>query len=163
MNTHPRNAMLAVSIFAGLLLLGCSESEPEKTPPVKVNKNPFPSTYQPMKSATTLIRNVNILDGIGGVIESGAILLSDGKIKAIGESIDAPDDAVIIDGKGQWLTPGIIDVHSHLGVYATPDTASHSDGNEMTNPVTAQVWAEHSIWPQDPGFSRALAGGITSL
>jgi imidazolonepropionase-like amidohydrolase len=48
-------------------------------------------------------------------------------------------------------------------VYASPGVKAHSDGNEMTNPTTANVWAEHSIWPQDPGFSRALAGGITAL
>jgi imidazolonepropionase-like amidohydrolase len=61
------------------------------------------------------------------------------------------------------VTPGLIDVHSHLGVYASPGLAAHSDGNEITAPVTAQVWAEHSIWPQDPGFSRALAGGVTAM
>ena len=62
------------------------------------------------------------------------------------------------------MTPGIIDIHSHLGDYPTPSVAAHNDGNEATAPVTSQVWAEHSVWPQDPGFSRALAnGGVTSL
>ncbi len=154
---------LAIAVVGGSLLIGCSESKPEKEPPVTLNKKPFPSTYVPMASEPTLITNVTILDGVGGKIESGAVLFVDGKIEAIGESVEAPDNSVKVDGKGKWLTPGIIDVHSHLGVYATPDTASHSDGNEMTNPVTAQVWAEHSIWPQDPGFSRALAGGVTSM
>lgn len=154
---------LAIAVVGGSLLIGCSESKPEKEPPVTLNKNPFPSTYVPMASEPTIITNVTILDGVGGKIESGAVLFVDGKIEAIGESVEAPDNSVKVDGKGKWLTPGIIDVHSHLGVYATPDTASHSDGNEMTNPVTAQVWAEHSIWPQDPGFSRALAGGVTSM
>jgi imidazolonepropionase-like amidohydrolase len=50
-----------------------------------------------------------------------------------------------------------------LGVYPSPDVDAHSDGNEATAPVTAEVWAEHSIWPQDPGFGRALAGGVTTL
>jgi imidazolonepropionase-like amidohydrolase len=57
----------------------------------------------------------------------------------------------------------LIDVHSHLGVYPSPGIKAHSDGNEATAPSTAEVWAEHSIWPQDPGFNRALAGGVTSL
>ena len=62
------------------------------------------------------------------------------------------------------MTPGIIDIHSHLGDYPTPSVEAHSDGNEATSPTTPEVWAEHSIWPQDPGFSRALAnGGVTSL
>ena len=71
--------------------------------------------------------------------------------------------ATVIDASGMWVTPGIIDVHSHLGVYPSPSTVSHSDGNEATAPVTAEVWAEHSVWPQDPGFPAALAGGITAL
>ncbi len=54
-------------------------------------------------------------------------------------------------------------MHSHLGVYPSPGVEAHSDGNELTSPVTANIWAEHSIWTQDPGFARALAGGVTSL
>ena len=69
-------------------------------------------------------------------------------------------DTRIIDAEGSWVTPGIIDVHSRLGVYPSPGVDAHSDGNEATAPVTAEVWAEHSVWPQDPGFGRALAGGI---
>jgi imidazolonepropionase-like amidohydrolase len=70
----------------------------------------------------------------------------------------------VIDGTGKYLTPGIIDVHSHLGDYPTPQVDANSDGNEATGPSKPEVWAEHSVWPQDPGFSRALAnGGITTL
>lgn len=163
MNTPYKLATIVVALSFGVLSAGCSDGKKPQEEPVRINQDPFPSTYQPMASQPTLITNVTILDGIGGMIESGSVLMSGGKIQAVGSDIDAPQDAVVIDGKGQWVTPGIIDVHSHLGVYATPDTASHSDGNEMTNPVTGQVWAEHSIWPQDPGFSRALAGGVTSL
>jgi imidazolonepropionase-like amidohydrolase len=61
------------------------------------------------------------------------------------------------------VTPGIIDVHSHLGDYPAPGYRAHSDGNEGTAPVTAEVWAEHSVWPQDPQFPLALAGGVTAL
>jgi imidazolonepropionase-like amidohydrolase len=155
-----RAVLLALSCS---LLAGCGESKPEKAPPVTINTDPFPSTYQPMASEPTLITNVTIIDGIGGMIESGSVLMLDGKISAVGDTTAVPEGTVVIDGTGKWLTPGIIDVHSHLGVYATPEANAHSDGNEATNPVTAQVWAEHSIWPQDPGFSRALAGGVTSL
>jgi imidazolonepropionase-like amidohydrolase len=69
----------------------------------------------------------------------------------------------VIDAKGRWVTPGIIDVHSHLGVYASPGMTAHQDGNELTEPVTPNVWAEHAVNPQDPGFEAALAGGVTSL
>ena len=124
--------------------------------------DPFPSTYQPFPSRPTVIRNVTILTAAGPRIENGSVLLRDGKIAAVGPSVDAPTDAVVIDGTGKYLTPGIIDTHSHMGVYAAPGVQAHSDGNEATNPVTANVWAEHSVWPQDPQFPRALAGGITT-
>ena len=63
-----------------------------------------------------------------------------------------------------WVTPGIIDAHSHLGVYPAPEVRANSDGNELTDPNTAQVWAEHSVWPQDPGFNaRPRLGGVTTL
>nr|WP_284351746.1 amidohydrolase [Roseisolibacter agri] len=99
----------------------------------------------------------------GPSIRNGAILLRDGKVAAVGATVDAPADAVVIDGGGRFVTPGIIDTHSHLGVYPAPGTQALSDGNEATNPVTANVWAEHSVWPQDPQFPRNLAGGVTTL
>jgi imidazolonepropionase-like amidohydrolase len=70
---------------------------------------------------------------------------------------------MVIDASDMWITPGVIDVHSHLGAYPSPGVSAHSDGNEATAPNTAEVWAEHSVWPQDPGFVTALAGGVTSL
>ena len=81
----------------------------------------------------------------------------------MGEGSLKAQDAEVIDAEGRWVTPGLIDVHSHLGVYASPGIKAHSDGNEATAPVTAQVWAEHSVWPQDPGFNRAREGGVTAL
>jgi imidazolonepropionase-like amidohydrolase len=65
-----------------------------------------------------------------------------------------PAGAYEVDGTGKFVTPGVIDVHSHLGDYPSPGDQSLSDGNEATTPVRAEVWAEHSVWPQDPGFSR---------
>ncbi len=125
--------------------------------------DPFPSTYKPFPSRTTLIRNATVFTGTGEEIAGGSVLLRDGKIVEVGRNLDAPSDAVVIDATGKWVTPGVIDPHSHLGVYAAPGIPSLSDGNEATNPNTAQVWAEHSIFPQDPGFGLALAGGVTAL
>jgi imidazolonepropionase-like amidohydrolase len=127
------------------------------------NADPFPSTYVPFPSRATLIRNVNILTAAGPLIRNGAILLQNGKIAAVGATVYAPADAIVIDGAGKYVTPGIIDDHSHLGVYASPGVDALSDGNEATNPTTPQVWAEHSVWPQDPQFPRVLAGGVTTL
>ncbi len=128
-----------------------------------INKNPFPSTYSPYPSGVTLIQGATVLDGIGGIQENGSVLIEDGKITAVGAGLDAPAGAQIIDAAGKWVTPGIIDNHSHLGVYPSPSVSAHGDGNEISGPVTAEVWAEHGVWPQDPGFTRALAGGITSM
>src|SRR6202022_3733333 len=114
-------------------------------------------------SRATLIRNATILTAAGPAIRNGSILMRDGKIVAVGPNVAAPPDADVIDGSGKFVTPGIIDIHSHLGDYPAPGVGAHSDGNEATNPNTANVWAEHSVWPQDPQFPRALAGGVTTL
>ena len=131
--------------------------------PVRPNADPYPSTYAPYPSGVTLITGATVLTGTGARIDNGSVLIEDGRIAAVGESLSAPDDATVIDANGKWVTPGIIDIHSHLGDYPSPSTQSTSDGNEITKPNTAEVWAEHSVWPQDAGFTRALAGGITSL
>ncbi|MBT8072050.1 MAG: amidohydrolase [Gammaproteobacteria bacterium] len=122
----------------------------------------FPSSYSPLPSEPTLITNATILTGTGERLENAALLIADGKVSFVGEG-QAPAGVTTVDASGRWVTPGLIDVHSHLGVYASPGVKAHSDGNEMTNPATPNVWAEHSVWPQDPGFARALAGGVTTL
>ncbi len=123
----------------------------------------FASTYTPAPSGTTLITNAHIIDGIGGEIENGSILIIDGRISAIGANIKSKDVELTVDAGGKYVTPGIIDVHSHLGNYASPTVRAHSDGNEVTSPITSEVYAEHGVWPQDPGFDEALEGGVTTL
>ncbi len=125
--------------------------------------DPFPSTYKALPSAPTLIRNATILTGTGEEINGGSILIENGKIAAVGSDIGVPAGATVIDGKGKFVTPGIIDIHSHLGDYPVPSVSSTQDGNEATKPTTPEVRAENSIWPQDAGFTRALAGGVTAL
>jgi imidazolonepropionase-like amidohydrolase len=127
------------------------------------DKDPFPSTYRPPGSRPTAIVNASILTGTGAQIQRGTVVMESGKIVAVGADVTPPAGAVVIDGAGKWVTPGIIDAHSHLGVFPSPGLESLADGNERVDPNVAQVWAEHSIWPQDPNFSRALAGGVTSL
>ncbi|WNG50083.1 amidohydrolase family protein [Archangium minus] len=112
-----------------------------------------------------VVRHATVMPASGPAIEDGAIAFADGKIVAVGRNAEVatPPGAEEVDGTGLYVTPGIIDAHSHLGVYASPETSSTSDGNEATAPVTAEVSAEHSFWPQDPGLRRAAAGGITSM
>ena len=128
-----------------------------------VDRPQYPSTYRRHANPPVLIRNATIMTAAGQEIASGSILLRDGRIVSVGTAVEAPADAVVVDATGKYVTPGIIDDHSHLGVYAAPGTDAESDGNEATNPVTAEVWAEHSFWPQDPQIPLAIAGGITTI
>ena len=95
------------------------------------NADPFPSTYQTFPRRTTLIRNATIMTAAGPTIQNGSVLLRDGKIAAVGTNVSAPADAVVIDGTGKYVTPGIIDVHSHIGDYPAPGVDANSDGNEI--------------------------------
>ena len=152
---------------AALALGACASMEPKAkpAPAVHVNEDPFPSTYQRYPGVLTVIRHATVIDGDGHQIADGTVVFGDGVIQAVGgPELASPAGALEIDGSGKYVTPGIIDVHSHLGDYPSPGVSSLSDGNEATSPVRPEVWAEHSVWPQDPGFSRALMnGGVTTL
>jgi imidazolonepropionase-like amidohydrolase len=125
----------------------------------------YASTYTAYPGVPTALVGATVYDGAGGRIEGGTVLFADGKVVGVGgPGLAVPAGYARIDGTGKFVTPGVIDIHSHLGDYPTPSVDAHDDGNEATNPATPEVWAEHSVWPQDPGFTRALAnGGVTSL
>jgi imidazolonepropionase-like amidohydrolase len=113
-----------------------------------------------------LITHATVLDGAGKRLEDADVLLRDGKVAAIGRQIAPSPGAVLIDAHGRWVTPGIVDIHSHDGDFASPYTSGdlrHSDVNEDSSPNVANVFAEHSITVQDPSFRLALAGGVTTL
>lgn len=120
------------------------------------------STYAAPPSRPTLIRGATIMTAAGEELADASILFEDGRITRVGSNFDAPADAVIIDGRGRFVTPGLIDSHSHIGVSPVPEVPGSANNNE-TGMTTPQVWIEHSIWPQGPGFVRALAGGATTL
>ena len=156
-----KSSLIATLAMLSFSVAATGKSSPSDTPS-SVAK-PYPSTYQRIGSAPVLIRNATVLTGTGERLDGADVLMREGKIAGVGKNLDAPNGATIIDGAGKWVTPGIIDSHSHLGVYPSPGVSAHEDGNELTNPVTSNVWAEHSVWPQDEGFAAALAGGVTSL
>ncbi|OEF99483.1 amidohydrolase [Vulcanibacillus modesticaldus] len=109
------------------------------------------------------ITNAKLLTVTKGTIENGVILIEEGKIKAIGEDIEIPGDATIIDGQNKWVTPGLIDAHTHLGVFEETIGWAGADGNEMTNPSTPHVRALDAINPLEQGFVDAYMGGITTV
>ncbi|WP_336978986.1 amidohydrolase [Altererythrobacter fulvus] len=171
-------AVIGAALVGALALGACTgnkgavKSANAAPPPAKAEAKkddakdqPYPSTYRPYPGTPTALVGATIYDGKGGRIDKGTVLFSEGKVVAVGNaSLTIPEGYSRIDGTGKFVTPGVIDIHSHLGDYPSPAVASHEDGNEMTDPATPQVWAEHSVWPQDPGFTRALAnGGVTAL
>ena len=112
---------------------------------------------------TFALTNVTVIPVTGPDIAAGMIVVEDGKITYVGDPVDVPSSIPVVDGQSGFAMPGIIDVHSHMGVYPWPGARAHGDGNEATAPVTARVRAEDSVKVEDPAFQRAQAGGVTSL
>ena len=117
----------------------------------------------PAAAADLAIVGATVLPVSGPTLAKGTVIIDGGKVAAIGTDIAVPEGTPVVDGTGQYLIPGIIDVHSHMGVYPWPDASAHGDGNEAIAPVTARVRAEDSVHVSDPAFERARAGGVTTI
>src|SRR5829696_7539506 len=123
------------ALAAALAAAGCTKSDPPqsasaqpRTPPTTYSRDPFPSTYHRYPGAVTAITGATVFDGEGGRIENGTLVLADGLVQAVGGPDTAiPTGATRIDGRGKWVTPGIIDIHSHLGDYPSPSVDGNSD------------------------------------
>lgn len=113
---------------------------------------------------TVVFRGATIHPASGPVIENGVLVIRGGKIISVGKAseIKIPDGADIRDASGKVIIPGLVDSHSHLGVYARPSISANSDGNEMTGPIQGAVRAIDSLNPHDPGIKMAQAGGVTT-
>jgi imidazolonepropionase-like amidohydrolase len=161
------NRSVVAALGVAVALSACTTLNPphKAAPAVRINEDPYPSTYVRYPGVLTVVRHATVLTGDGQRIDNGTVVFGNGLIEAIGgPGLASPAGALEIDGTGKFVTPGIIDIHSHLGDYPSPGVSSLADGNEATDPVRPEVWAEHSVWPQDPGFSRALVnGGVTTL
>jgi imidazolonepropionase-like amidohydrolase len=160
-----RSRLLGTALAPALIALsGCAVAHnAPAADSLSVLRPQYPSTYQRRAHPPVLIRNATILTAAGTELTGASILFANGKVVAVGRDTTVPPGTTVVDGTGKFVTPGLIDTHSHIGVYAAPGTPSLSDGNENTDPVTAQVWSEHSFWPQDPNIPLAIAGGITVI
>lgn len=129
-------------------------------------RDPFPSTYKPGPRSDVLFRHATVLDGAGGRLDDGDVLVRDGKIAAVGQRLANPGGVREIDAQGRWVTPGVIDVHSHDGTYVLPLTTidrQAGDVAEASDVNVADTWIETAINPQDVAFSRALHAGVTTI
>ena len=113
-----------------------------------------PAVATPAAQNDVVIRGGTILTITHGKIENGSIYVHNGKIAAIGKTVDAPPNATVIDAGGKWVMPGIIDSHSHI--------ALDDDVNEATSPVTPHMMMKDAFDYDDKAIYRALAGGVTT-
>ncbi len=115
------------------------------------------------RAATFAIVHATVLPVSGPPVEDGTVVVTDGKIAAVGKGVPVPTGAETLDATGLYLMPGIIDVHSHMGVYPWPDANAHGDGNEAVEAFTPRVWAGDAFDVEDPAIPRARAGGVTTI
>jgi imidazolonepropionase-like amidohydrolase len=116
-----------------------------------------------MADAAVAITGGRIVPISGEPLESGTVLVTGGKITAVGPDLDIPDGATVIDAAGGWVLPGFIEAHGHVGVHEEAEGWAGSDSNELTEPVTAQVRALDAINPADLGFRDAVSGGVLAV
>src|SRR5579863_10098991 len=105
-------------------------------------------------AADVVIRNATVMTVTHGTIEHGSIWIHNGKIAGVGATVNAPAGARTIDAVGKYVTPGIIDPHSH--------SALGDDVNEATSPVTPSMMMIDAFDNRDKALYQALAGGVTT-
>ncbi|MCQ1994677.1 amidohydrolase [Arthrobacter sp. zg-Y1171] len=114
-----------------------------------------------MSPALQAITNAHVVPVTGRPFD-GTVLVEDGRIRELGPDVVVPEGAQVLDAGGQWLLPGLVDAHTHLGVHEEGEGWAGNDSNEMTDPVMAGVRALDAVNPFDTGFDDALAGGVTT-
>lgn len=98
-----------------------------------------------------------------GVLEKGTVLLEGGHIVAVGEYVDIPEDAEVYDAAGKVVMPGMIDAHCHSGIFAEGVGGFHSDGNEVSDPITPHLRALDAVHPEDQAFDDIIKAGVTTI
>ncbi len=119
------------------------------------------STAKRPASAPVLIRDATLWPATGKTLR-GDLLMRDGRIVAMGKGLKAPAGVTTIDAKGRIVTPGLVDMHSHIGVYASPSAMANADGNEISDALLPMVRAIDAFDPEDPAIARAVTGGVTT-
>lgn len=115
------------------------------------------------RAASFALVHATVLPVSGPPIGDGTVVVTDGTIAAVGMGVAIPAGAATIDATGMYVTPGILDIHSHMGVYPWPGAGAHNDGNEAVEAFTPRAWAGDGFDPEDPAIPRARAGGVTTI
>lgn len=113
------------------------------------------------RAQTVVVRGGKIFTVANGVLENGMVLIEDGKIVRVGQDLEVPGGAEVLTAR--VVIPGLVDMHTHVGVYSLPMVQENSDGNEMTNPITPEVRALDSYNFDDPAIAAGRAGGVTTV
>jgi len=109
------------------------------------------------------IKNGRVMTITQGTLEQGTVLVEGGRIVAIGEEVEIPEDAEIYDASGKVVMPGLIDAHCHVGLFPDVIGWEYSDGNELTDPITPHLRALDAVHPEDPAFQELVAAGVTTV
>jgi imidazolonepropionase-like amidohydrolase len=109
------------------------------------------------------ISNGKVMTITQGTLEHGTVLVEDGRIVAVGEQVEIPEDAEVYDATGKVVMPGLIDAHCHVGLFPDGIGWEYSDGNEMTDPITPHLRALDAVHPEDPAFKELVAAGVTTV
>lgn len=107
------------------------------------------------------IQGSRIITMEGGVIEGGIILVEGQFIQAVGENLEIPTGAAVVDAQGKYILPGLIDAHTHIGLDEEIYRIEGDDVNETSDPITPQLQAVDGINFMDLAFADALRGGVT--
>lgn len=113
-------------------------------------------------SASVAVTGGRVVPVAGDTVEPGTVLVLDGRIAAVGASVEIPDGVPVVDATGRWVLPGFVEAHAHMGVIEDGEGWAGQDVNEMTDPVGARLRALDGINPADLGFADALSGGVTT-
>jgi imidazolonepropionase-like amidohydrolase len=156
--------LLPVIVLVSCATSGAQTQHAPQIPPYSIPLEPLDPPPLPTDSAPVYIHDAVVMTAAGQTFNPGHVLFRGGVIQDVGPGdIQVPDGTASIDGHGLYVTPGIIDTHSHMGVYPIPGSEGNDDGNEATSPTTPEVWAEDSFWPQDPALWHAIASGVTTI
>ena len=109
------------------------------------------------------IKNGKVLTITQGIFDPGTVLIEGGRIVAVGEHVEIPEDAEIYDATGKWVLPGLIESHCHSAIFSDGIGWEHSDGNEMTDPITPHLRAIDAVHPEDMAFEDMVKAGVTTI